>query len=93
MPEKLAGDPADGENLLTAGPVRDLFEAIASIADNIRLQTDDLKTISAAMFAVAKVVEEDFDERPVERAVDRHLGEERRLREARAAPAQGWSGS
>lgn len=88
-------DPAE---LLASSPVKTVVEAIALIAENMRLQTEALKVTSAAATALAKLIEHDFDERRVHREVDRRLEEERRrldeerrrLDDLRARPPAGW---
>jgi hypothetical protein len=77
-------DPAE---LLASSPVKALVDAIVLISEHQRLQTEALKVTSAALTALAKLIEDDFDERRVHREV------ERRLAERRAAPPQsGWGG-
>lgn len=76
-------EPFDPVKLLDASPVRQIIAAAETVADNAKLQTEALKTISAAAAAMAKTVEDDFDERRVQREVDRRLQEQRLLREAR----------
>lgn len=66
------------------------FIAATSISENMRLQTEALKVSSAALGAIAKLVEEDFDERRVHREVGRRLDAEHNVRRA-AGPANGWS--
>lgn len=76
--------PFDPAKLLEASPIRQVITATETIADNAKLQTEALKTISAAATAIARMVEEDFDERRVDREVERRLKEQRASREARA---------
>lgn len=67
------GEAHEVEDLLASAPVRRLLECAEAVSDNARLQTEALKTISAAATAMAKTVEDDFDERRVQREVDRRL--------------------
>jgi hypothetical protein len=77
----------DTDAFLESGPVRGFLEAVTAIAENMRLQTEALKVTSAALGAIAKLVEEDFDERRVHREVDRVLEERERRR---SGSANGW---
>lgn len=63
---------------LAAGPVREALTSLATLAENARLQTEAQKVSAAALTALAKLVEDDFDERRVDREVDRRLEIERK---------------
>lgn len=73
----------EAHEALAAGPVREALTSLATLAENARLQTEAQKVTAAALTALAKLVEDDFDERRVDREVDRRLEIERkRLAEA-----------
>ncbi len=81
------GEHGDVGVLLEASPVVRLFTdissmttSLASIADNVRLQTDAQRVTSAAAAAIAKTVEDDFKEQRVRNAVEDEL---RRMAAAR----------
>ncbi len=72
----------DAEDFLKASPIQKFLDAIntmannsAALAENSRLQTEALKTISATAIAIARTYEEDFDERRILREVERRLKE------------------
>lgn len=65
------GDKPELDDLLDSSPVK-------TFLDNMRLQTEAMKVMAAALGAMAKVHEADFDERRVHREVERRLAEERR---------------
>lgn len=83
-------EPFDPEELLDSSPIKRLIAAFETMADNAKLQTEAVKTISAAATAMARTVEEDFDERRVLREVERRLG--LMTKDRSAAPPQGWGG-
>lgn len=77
----------DAEAFLESDPVQGFLGSITAIAENMRLQTEAQKVASAALGAIAKLVEDDFDERRVHREVERRLAE----REGRrTGSANGW---
>ena len=77
-------EPFDAEAFLDASPVRKLIAAAEVVADSVPLQTEALKTIAAAASAMARTVEQDWDERRIEREVKRRLQEAGAQREASA---------
>lgn len=73
----------EAQEALAAGPIREALTSLSTLAENARLQTEAQKVAAAALTAMAKLVEDDFDERRVNREVDRRLDIERkRLAEA-----------
>ena len=79
-------EPFDAADLLESSPIKRFIASVETLADNAKLQTEAQSRISAAATALAKLVEEDFDERRVDREVERRLDRERRNRETRASP-------
>ena len=74
-------DPAD---LLESSPIRRLVAAWETIADNARLQTEALKTISAIATLQAKALQSGFNEDDIHRDVHWRLTEARLARDDRA---------
>lgn len=92
-PAEPESEPFDPEELLDSSPIKRLIASFETMADNAKVQTEALKTMSAAAVALAKTVEDDFDERRVKREVSRLLDEERRAREGRhTGSPSGWGG-
>lgn len=77
----------EAHEALAAGPVREALTSLATLAENARLQTEAQKVTAAALTALAKLVEDDFDERRVDREVDRRLEIERKRLAAASRPA------
>lgn len=77
-------EPFHASDLLDSSPVKRMLETWETVADNARLQTEALKTISAAAVAMAKTIEADFDERRIQSEVKRRLDLEQRGRSERA---------
>lgn len=65
----------DAAALLERSPIKAYLEAVQVMADHAKLQTEAAKTISAALVAIAKLVETDFDERRIQREVERRTAE------------------
>lgn len=76
----------EAHEALAAGPVREALTSLATLAENARLQTEAQKVTAAALTALAKLVEDDFDERRVDREVDRRLEIERKRLAAASRP-------
>lgn len=74
----------DAEDILESSHIKNFLENVQTLADNARLQTEALKNISAASTIIGKTLEEDYDERRVEREVSRRLAEDRLRRDMRS---------
>jgi hypothetical protein len=92
----------DAEDLLETSPVKAFLANVNTLADAAKLQTEALRTISAALVTLAKIYEQDFDEMRIRIAVQERFDAEEarreRERERWAAqqrpppPAPGWGG-
>lgn len=74
----------DAEDLLESSHIKAFLNNVQTLADNSRLQTEALKNISAAATAMGKTIEVDYDERRVNREVERRLAEEKMRRDMRS---------
>lgn len=66
------------DELLESSPIRKFLESVETVTANQKLQTEALRTIAVAVTAIAKILEDEFDEQRIDREIARRLGEQRK---------------
>ncbi|AWN35698.1 hypothetical protein [Methylobacterium radiodurans] len=92
LPTEPGHEAFDAQDLLTSAAVLRFLTAHDTIAAHMVIQSEALKTISAAATVWAKAQEDDFQEWRIAAAVERRWNELIRQRGAPPAPPGGWGG-